>query len=144
MNYPKHYFYRRIVQAKLFIDAHYAENIELFAIADEAYYSKFHFIRQFKKTYRRTPHQYLISVRINAAMKLLANGTPVAITAQAVGFLELSSFSRLFKKRVGVNPSVYLILQNNLRQQVAKAPITVVPHCFAYQYGWLKRAISDK
>ena len=139
MNYPKLYFYRRIVQAKLFIDAHYAENIELFAMADEAYYSKFHFSRQFKKTYQQTPHQYLMAVRLRAAMKLLAEGTPVAAACRAVGFEELSSFSRLFKKRVGLNPSAYLTQQAKLRQQVTEAPLTLVPHCFAYQYGWVEK-----
>jgi len=62
--YPRMYLYRRLVQAKLFIDTHFAEPIDLNAIADEAYFSKFHFIKQFKSIYKRTPHQYLIHVRI--------------------------------------------------------------------------------
>jgi len=37
--YPKLYFYRRLVQAKLFIDTHYADKIDLSNIADEAYFS---------------------------------------------------------------------------------------------------------
>jgi hypothetical protein len=36
--YPKIYLYRRIVQAKLFIDSHYAEKIDLDNISDEAYF----------------------------------------------------------------------------------------------------------
>ncbi len=48
--YPKIYLYRRIVQAKLFIDDNYFENIDLNNIADEAYFSKFHFIRLILKT----------------------------------------------------------------------------------------------
>lgn len=66
--YPKIYLYRRLVQAKLFIDTHYADNIDLGNIPDEAYFSKFHFIRQFKDIYRKTPHQYLIFVRIEKAL----------------------------------------------------------------------------
>jgi AraC-like DNA-binding protein len=136
-HYPKVYFYRRIVQAKLFIDVHYAENIELFNIADEAFYSKYHFIRQFKKIYQQTPHQYLMTVRIRNAMKLLAADMPLAEVAQAVGFMELSSFSRLFKRQTGVNPSAYQIRQKALQRQIATSPLTLVPHCFAYQYGLL-------
>jgi len=56
--YPKVYLYRGIVQAKPFIDNNYADHI-----ADEAFFSKFHFIRLFKKIYSKTPHQYLITVR---------------------------------------------------------------------------------
>jgi AraC-like DNA-binding protein len=139
MNYPRLYFYRRIVQAKLFIDQHYVENIELFTIADEAYYSKFHFIRQFKKTYQQTPHQYVMNVRINKAMELLAGGMPVAGACKAVGFEELSSFSRLFKRKTGLNPSAYRNQQQKLRHQIAAAPLSVIPHCFAYQYGWVEK-----
>ncbi|MDP9080228.1 MAG: helix-turn-helix transcriptional regulator [Bacteroidota bacterium] len=137
--YPKLYFYRRIVQAKLFIDQHYAENIELFCIADEACYSKFHFIRKFKEIYRKTPHQYLISVRIENAMKLLASGIPVTAVCDAVGFEELSSFSRSFKRIIGINPSDYLSKQQVLKKQITDSPLTVIPHCFAYQYGWLEK-----
>ncbi len=69
--YPKAYLYRRIVQAKLFIDSNYTDNIDLDNISDEAYFSKFHFTRLFKKIYGRTPHQYLTFVRIEKAMLLL-------------------------------------------------------------------------
>ena len=50
-NLPKIYLYRRIVQAKLFIDSNFAENIDAREIAGEACYSKFHFIRTFKSIY---------------------------------------------------------------------------------------------
>src|ERR1700682_5399788 len=109
--YPKIYLYRRLVQAKLFIDAHFAENIDLGNIADEAYFSKFHFIRKFKNIYRKTPHQYLIFVRIDRAMELLKTGIPVSEVCYAVGFESLSSFSRLFKRVIGITPSMYLAQQ---------------------------------
>lgn len=137
--YPKHYFYRRIVQAKLFIDQHYAENNELHSIADKAYYSKFHFSRKFKEVYLQRPHQYLVSVRIQQAKKLLASGMSVATVCGAVGFAELSSFSRLFKRHVGLNPSVYIAQRQNFQKQIAENPLSMVPNCFAYQYGWLEK-----
>ena len=55
--YPKASFYRRIVQAKLFIDSRYADSIDIDNIADEACFSKYHFIREFKKVYVKSPHQ---------------------------------------------------------------------------------------
>jgi AraC-like DNA-binding protein len=70
-DYPKVYLYKRIVQAKLYIDAHFAAPLDLDNISDEATFSKFHFIRIFRKVYNKTPHQYLISVRIENAMQLL-------------------------------------------------------------------------
>jgi AraC-like DNA-binding protein len=137
--YPKMYLYRRLVQAKLFIDTHYAEPIDLNAIADEAYFSKFHFIKQFKNIYRKTPHQYLIFVRIEKAMELLKTGVPVSEACYAVGFESLPSFSGLFKRVAGLTPSAYLARQQKIKAQMAAAPLTFIPGCFAEKKGWLKK-----
>jgi AraC-like DNA-binding protein len=137
--YPKIYLYRRLVQAKLFIDTHYADNIDLGNIADEAYFSKFHFIRLFKNIYRKTPHQYLIFVRIEKAMELLKAGIPISDVCYAVGFESLSSFSGLFKRVVGITPSTYLIRQQTIKAQMVKSPLTFIPGCFAEKKGWLKK-----
>ena len=137
--YPKMYLYRRLVQAKLFIDAHYAEPIDLNAIADEAYFSKFHFIKQFKSIYRLTPHQYLISRRIEKAQELLKAGSMVSGVCYRVGFESLPSFSGLFKRVTGVTPSAYLAQQQDLKAQIMEAPLTFIPGCFAHQNGWLKK-----
>src|SRR5438552_3500394 len=106
--YPKIYLYRRIVQGKLFIDNHYTENIDLANISDEAYFSKFHFIRLFKKVYGKTPHQYLTTVRIKKAMELLEADISVSEVCYAVGFESLSSFCGLFKRIAGLTPSTYV------------------------------------
>jgi AraC-like DNA-binding protein len=135
--YPKLYFYRRIVQAKLYIDDHYGDSIDLNNIADEAYFSKFHFIRAFKNTYGKTPHQYLIYVRIEKACELLKTGLPVSGVCYTVGFESLSSFSGLFKRMAGLSPSAYVAQQQNLQQQIKKSPLSFVPACFAEKSGWL-------
>ena len=80
--YPKIYLYRRLVQAKLFIDDHYAEAIDIDNMADEATFSKFHFIRLFKTTYGKSPHQYLTSVRIENAKLLLQTDITVTETCE--------------------------------------------------------------
>lgn len=143
--YPKIYLYRRLVQAKLFIDAHYADPIDLDNIADEAYFSKFHFIRLFKNIYRRTPHQYLIFVRIEKAMELLKAGGPVSEVCYSVGFESLGSFSGLFKRMVGMSPSTYSIKQQEIKAQIVQSPLTFIPGCFAEKNGWIpKTAILEK
>lgn len=135
--HPKIYIYRRIVQAKLFIDNNYFENIDLNNIADEAYFSKFHFIRLFAKIYGKTPHQYLKKVRIEKAMQLLRADTTVSETCYAVGFESLSSFTNLFKKMVGLTPSAYLLQQQQIKAQILKTPLNFIPGCFAEKKGWL-------
>lgn len=139
LQYPRMYLYRRLVQAKLFIDRHYAEAIDLNCIADEAYFSKFHFIKQFKAIYQQTPHQYLKTVRIEKARQLLQEGTNVSDTCYAVGFESISSFSNLFKRATGSTPSAYLQQHQALKAQVAATPLAYIPGCFAEKYGWLQK-----
>jgi AraC-like DNA-binding protein len=136
----KVYLYRRVVQAKLFIDTHYAEKIDLGNIADEAYFSKFHFLRLFKTIYGKSPHQYVIKVRMDKAMDLLRAETSVSDTCYAVGFESLSSFSGLFKRLVGVSPSVYLSQQQQIKAHILKAPLDFIPGCFAEKKGWKKKS----
>lgn len=144
LNYPKVYLYRRIVKAKLFIDESFAEPIDVNNIADEAFFSKFHFIRLFKKIYGKSPHQYLKVVRIEKAMQLLRNGNPVSEVCYAVGFQSLPSFSGLFKKLVGSSPSAYLQAQQQIKAHIQKAPLDFIPGCFAEKKGWKKKAILKK
>ena len=135
--YPKVYLYRRIVQAKLFIDNNYADKIDLNNISDEAYFSKFHFIRLFKTIYGKTPHQYLTSVRIEKALQLLRADKPVTEVCFLVGFDSLTSFSGLFKRIVGISPSTYLTKQQLIKSEIIKTPLAFVPSCYAHQNGWL-------
>src|SRR5438046_10741914 len=96
--YPKIYLYKRIVQAKLFIDSHYAHKIDLDNISEEACFSKFHFIRLFKSVYGKTPYQYLIQVRIENAKYFLELNYSVSSTCFQVCFDSITSFTGLFKK----------------------------------------------
>jgi AraC-like DNA-binding protein len=137
--YPKVYLYQRIVQAKLFIDRHFADHIDLDNISDEAYFSKFHFIRLFKKIYGKTPHQYLTFVRIEKAIVLLRTNKPVSEVCYAVGFESLSSFSGLFKRLAGLTPSDYLAQQHQIKIQISKTPLKFVSGCFISQNGWDKK-----
>jgi AraC-like DNA-binding protein len=131
---PKIDLYRRIVQAKLFIDGNFAEAIDAGEIADEACYSKFHFIRTFKSIYGRTPHQYLTHVRVEKAKEMLKQGVSVTETCFAVGFDSLGSFTGLFKRRAGITPSEYQRRQLERKKQIRQEPLRFIPGCFAMQF----------
>lgn len=134
--YPKQYLYRRIVGAKLFIDEHFAAQIDLDNIADEACFSKFHFMRVFKTIYGKTPHQYLTDVRINRAKELLADEATVARTCFSVGFDSLGSFTGLFRRRVGLTPAAFQTAAQAKRDEIAERPLKFVPNCFVEKRGW--------
>lgn len=137
--YQKIYLYRRIVHAKLFIDQHYSEDIDLNNIADEAYFSKFHFIRIFKNVYGKTPHYYLTQVRINAAKELLTKDITITEVCFQVGFGSTTSFAGLFKKTVGLSPSAFQQQQLKRKKAIALSPLHFIPNCFAEMHGWTKK-----
>lgn len=136
--HPKAYHYRRIVQAKLFIDTHFAEKIDLDNIADEAYFSKFHFTRLFNSTYKKTPHQYLSFVRIEKAKQLLKSEMSVSAVCYAVGFESVTSFTGLFKRMTGTTPAAYQLQQQKRAADIVKTPLKYIPNCFAEKKGWVK------
>ena len=138
--YPKTYLCKRIVQAKLFIDSNYARKIDLGNISDEAYFSKFHFIRLFKSIYGKTPYQYLTQVRIENAKYFLRLDYAVSDCCFQVGFDSITSFTGLFKKCEGKTPSEYQ-RQHRIREEKIKAkPLHFIPNCFAEQNGWTKNS----
>lgn len=138
--YPRQYLYMRTVRAKLYIDANFASDIDLSKIADEACFSKFHFVRLFKSIYGRTPHQYLTHVRIERAKEYLAAGETVAYACFKVGFDSISSFTGLFKRRVGQTPHQYQLERLEFKEAVAAKPLKYIPGCFAEKKGWTKNS----
>jgi AraC-like DNA-binding protein len=109
--YSKEYLTRQIIQAKHFIDQHYADKINLDDIAAKANMSKFHFQRIFKSMYGRTPGQHLTDTRIARAKILLQQGISVAEVCAAVGFDSSTSFAGLFKRNTGLPPTAYFLQQ---------------------------------
>jgi AraC-like DNA-binding protein len=133
--YPKVYLYRRIVEAKLFIDKNFSQDINLDNISNESCFSKFHFIRLFKKAYGKTPHRYLTDVRVENAKQLLAENITVSKVCFSVGFNSITSFTGLFKKATGLTPSSFQKNQLLIQSEIQKAPLKFIPHCFAEAKG---------
>ena len=138
--YPKAYLYARIVQAKLYIDNHFSENIDLNNISSQANFSKFHFIRLFKKAYGKSPHQYLIKVRLDHARKMLKAGHRVSHVCYTLGFESITSFTALFKKSSALTPAVFQQKQFLLEKDQHQKPLHYIPACFAFKYGWLQKS----
>lgn len=105
--YPHAHRRRQVLAARQFIEQHYAEPIGLPAIADAAGCSRFHFLRLFRQYYGRTPHQYLTTVRLREARRLLLGGAPATEACFAVGFDSVASFTALFRRQHGCPPGAF-------------------------------------
>jgi AraC-like DNA-binding protein len=141
MSFQHHqiYLYKRLVQAKLFINKNFSDKIDLSNIAGEACFSKFHFIRVFKNIYGKTPHHYLTEVRIERAKILLKENISIAEVGSGVGFESMTSFTALFKRLVGSTPSVYQQRLLRRKTDIAAMPLKFIPNCFAQTHGWVNK-----
>lgn len=98
--------YKRLTLAKDYMLSCYGEEITLEQLGFLTAMSPFHFLRHFKRYFHQTPHQFLTEIRLQEALKLLKQTEKnVSEVCLAVGFADLSSFSKLFKRRFGFPPS---------------------------------------
>lgn len=81
--------------------------VTLEEISARAHVSKFHLSHEFKRITGTTVFEYLNALRCENAAKLLRSDMGVSEAATAVGFDNLSYFSRTFKRYMGVLPSLY-------------------------------------
>jgi len=100
--------YQRLSMAKKWVETNYSESVSLEQMADVAMLNSEHFLRVFKKAFDTTPRQFLIALRLKKACDLLKKSNKsVSEICHLVGFESLSSFSTLFKQRMGVTPGSY-------------------------------------
>ena len=91
-----------------YINDNLAENLSLEQIARVVNLGVYQFARLFKQTTGQSPHQYVISRRIERAKILLRETQlPIADIAYRVGFANQGHFSTQFRRRTGVTPKAY-------------------------------------
>jgi transcriptional regulator GlxA family with amidase domain len=97
-----------VVQAQAWLEANYAGEVAIDAVAAQVGISPRHFKRRFKKATGETPLGYLQRVRIEAAKKRLETTRESMNTITwKIGYEDSSSFRRLFKKSTGLSPREY-------------------------------------
>ena len=99
---------RHLLRAKDLADARYAEPIRVTDMARAAGLSPAHFSRAFQKTFGESPHQYLLTRRLERAAALLrSTDRSVADICFLVGLGSVGSFTTSFRRVHGLTPTAY-------------------------------------
>lgn len=102
---------KRIKDAILYMEEHYADTVTLEEIASSIHISKSECCRCFQRVLHLSPFEYLLHYRILQATKLLqqkdSSAHSIADLAISVGFSNISYFNKVFKKYVHMTPTEY-------------------------------------
>jgi AraC-like DNA-binding protein len=99
---------RHLLRAKDLVDARYREPLDVPALARAAHLSPAHFSREFRRAFGETPHQYLLTRRLERAAALLRNtDRNVAFVCASVGLQSVGSFTTSFGRAYGLSPTAY-------------------------------------
>ena len=91
-----------------YIHINFLQNLTLDELAKISNVSKYHFIKTFKKEIGLTPHQYILDLKLEYAIKLIKQKTPLSQIAYICGFSDQSHFIKSFKKYFGFTPSALI------------------------------------
>ena len=121
---------RHLLRARDLADRHYAESVTVADMARAAQLSPAHFSREFRRTFGESPHQYLLTRRLERAAALLrTTDWSVARICMTVGAQSQGTFTTSFRTHFGQTPTAY-----RARFKPAAA-IAVVPMCVTRVYG---------
>jgi AraC family transcriptional regulator len=96
----------RLKRVLEYINANLDKKIRLFALAETASMSMYHFAKLFSQSMGVSPHQYLVQRRIERAKELLRDGhLSVLEVSLSLGFDHPNNFARTFRRLTGWNPT---------------------------------------
>ena len=99
---------RHLLRAKDLADARYRDPLDVADLARAAHLSQAHFSREFRRAFGETPHQYLLTRRLERAAALLRNtDRSVADICLTVGLRSVGSFTTSFGRAFGLTPTAY-------------------------------------
>lgn len=96
----------RLQPVLIYINHHLAEPIYINELAASINLSEKYFITFFKKTMGTTPINYIVQVKMKKALEYLhEQNYSVKEVATLVGYADIYTFSKVFKKTYGISPS---------------------------------------
>ena len=99
---------RHLQRGKDLADARYAEHVGVPDMARAAGLSVWHFSREFRRAFGESPHQYLLTRRLERAASLLRHtDRQVVDICFMVGLQSVGSFTTSFTRTFGRSPTAY-------------------------------------
>ena len=95
----------RVRQWLQYIDQHLAEDLDVDALAEAFYISKYHMMRLFHQETGFTVHSYLSHRRLLYARELMNGGMRATEACYRCGYRSYSSFTRSYGKYFGTTPT---------------------------------------
>jgi AraC-like DNA-binding protein len=121
---------RHLLRAKDLADARYVEPLAVADLARSAGLSPAHFSREFRRAFGESPHQYLLTRRLERAAALLRDtDRSVMEICLAVGLSSVGSFTTSFRRMYGTTPLAYRATFPPARAHMR------IPGCVARAYG---------
>lgn len=111
---------REIQAACDYMENNYTETITLGDLSKLSCLNKYTLLRNFTVQRGITPYQYLSTIRVNKAKKLLEAGVPPIDAAIQSGFTDQSHFTRFFKNFIGLTPKQYQDIFNVAKEQAGE------------------------
>ena len=96
-----------IGRACVYMQTHLGEKLTAESVAAYAHISSRHFVRKFRAEMNETFAEYLLRIRIKAAIVMLKNGKDVKSIPEAVGYKDKKSFCTAFKTCTGCSMREY-------------------------------------
>ena len=97
--------FRKVLAAREFIHDHRTQPLHLEQLARAVGLSKFYLHRLFVQIFALTPSQYLERIRMEEALRLLKKrNRSITEISFALGYNDITYFSRRFKKFYGISP----------------------------------------
>ncbi|OQY31034.1 MAG: hypothetical protein B6243_09115 [Anaerolineaceae bacterium 4572_5.2] len=115
-NYPD-----AVRNAMIFLQENYAQPFSAAETADSVHLSQSHLRALFEKWVGESPKRYHTRCRIEQARRFLYNqNLSVKVTANLVGFNDVSHFSRVFKQMMGFSPGTRILRSEKTREETGR------------------------
>ncbi|WP_299105745.1 AraC family transcriptional regulator [uncultured Tenacibaculum sp.] len=123
----KEFYKNRLQQVVSYLRTQYNEKISIENLEELSNFSYRNLQRIFKAHYNETIGAYVTRVKVESSAKLLLfTNNDIKEIAEKVGYADVQSFSKSFKKHFGITPAIYRTKKEELFKKHSKE-ITIMP-----------------